>query len=38
MDKCPECGSEDVEPMEIIEDEEVVLMLCNNCDHEFEEE
>jgi transcription elongation factor Elf1 len=35
---CPECESEDVEAMEIDENEPIVYMICNNCEHEFEEE
>lgn len=33
---CPECGSDEIEPLEMYPEEELGCFVCNNCDHEFE--
>ena len=38
--ECPECGSEDVEPIEFDdeEDPQICFFVCEACGHEFEED
>lgn len=36
--ECPNCGSLDLEPLDLLEDESIVYLVCNNCSNEFEEE
>jgi transcription elongation factor Elf1 len=38
MTQCPECESDNTEPMEVDEDDGVAYMVCNECDNEWEEE
>ena len=33
---CPECGSDNIEPLEIDQEEELGYFLCDDCDYEFE--
>lgn len=36
--ECPECGSLDLDALDLLDGEGIVCLMCNNCEHEFEEQ